>query len=417
MARFQVPPGWPPPPPGWTPPPEWQPDPSWPPAPPGWRFWVVDPAPATPSPAVPPPPPPAPAGPAPTVPAPPPQVPTPPPFVPNPVAAPPTLVIGAPATVPWYRRRLWQVVAGVAAVLLVASALSSSGEKQTPAASAPDIAPVVESSAPLESSPPTALPPNRSAPALLAALPVKGRAPRTGYSRDRYGQAWADVDRNGCDTRNDTLRRDLRAIVASACVVLSGVLESPYTGRSVRFVRGGGGVDIDHVVSLSDSWQKGAQQWSSRKRLAFANDPLNLLAVESSVNQAKSDSDTASWLPPLKSYRCAFVARQVAVKAKFKLWVTAPERVAMGRILSGCPQQIAPTGDAPTEATFDAPVVRATPRTVAPPPPPPPAEAGTDPRFGTCREAKANGYGPYYRGRDLEYDWYRDADSDGIVCE
>jgi micrococcal nuclease len=50
-------------------------------------------------------------------------------------------------------------------------------------------------------------------------------------------------------------------------------------------------------------------------------------------------------------------------------------------------------------------------------PPPLPASGGLDPQFGTCREAKANGFGPYVRGVDPEYSWYRDADSDGIVCE
>lgn len=54
----------------------------------------------------------------------------------------------------------------------------------------------------------------------------------------------------------------------------------------------------------------------------------------------------------------------------------------------------------------------------APPaPPPPPAPPSTDPRFDTCGDAIAAGYGPYRRGQDPEYDWYRDADSDGVVCE
>ncbi|WP_322786075.1 hypothetical protein [Intrasporangium oryzae] len=36
--------------------------------------------------------------------------------------------------------------------------------------------------------------------AALAQLPIKGRAPKTGYTRAEFGQAWADVNRNGCDT-------------------------------------------------------------------------------------------------------------------------------------------------------------------------------------------------------------------------
>jgi uncharacterized protein DUF1524 len=186
--------------------------------------------------------------------------------------------------------------------------------------------------------------------ALLRTLPVKGRAPRTGYRRDAFGAAWTDVDRNGCDTRNDVLRRDLvgRAVKprTHGCVVLSGDLApDPYTGGRIHFVRGGRAeVDIDHVVALGDAWQKGAQSWAARQRLALANDPLNLLAVDSSANRQKGDADAASWLPANKAYRCAYIARQVAVKAKYRLWVTAAERDAVARVLGRCPGQAAPGG-------------------------------------------------------------------------
>jgi hypothetical protein len=258
--------------------------------------------------------------------------------------------------------------------------------------------------------------------AALAALPVKGRAPKTGYSRDQFGQAWADVDRNGCDTRNDVLRRDLTDVTLKAgtrgCLVLAGTLHDPYTGRTIAFVRGestSAAVQVDHVVSLSDAWQKGAQQLSRTTRTAFANDPLNLLAVDGPTNSAKGDGDAATWLPPRKSFRCAFVARQVAVKAKYHLWVTAAERDAIARILGTCPTQALPRSTA-------IPLGGGTVRTVTPAPAPaPPAptapSSGLDPRFGTCTEAKAAGYGPYVSGRDAEYSWYRDADHDGTVCE
>jgi hypothetical protein len=256
--------------------------------------------------------------------------------------------------------------------------------------------------------------------ALLARLPVEGRAPKTGYSRDQFGQAWADTDRNGCDTRNDILRRDLTNRVMKAgtggCVVLAGTLVDLYAAATIRFIRGGGSeVDIDHMVALSDAWQKGAQAWPSRKRLAFANDPLELLAVSSSANRQKGDSDAASWLPPNKAFRCAYVARQVAVKAKFGLWVTPAERDAIRRVLSRCPGQPAPTGGNPTMAPFDAPVTRTT--ATATPMSAGTTAAGTDPRFSTCAAAKAAVYGPYRQGIDPEYAWYRDADHDGIVCE
>ena len=102
-------------------------------------------------------------------------------------------------------------------------------------------------------------------------------------------------------------------------------------------------VQIDHVVALSDAWQKGAQKLSLTSRTAFANDPLNLLAVKGRLNSQKGDGDAATWLPPLKSYRCAYVARQVAVKAKYSLWVTTAEKAAIKSILDKCPGQLLPT--------------------------------------------------------------------------
>jgi len=188
---------------------------------------------------------------------------------------------------------------------------------------------------------------------VLATLPVKGRAPKTGYDRALFGQAWADVDRNGCDTRNDVLRRDLTAYVLKAgtqgCLVLSGTLHDPYTSSTIAFVRGrttSAKVQIDHVVALSDAWQKGAQQLSAETRRALANDSLNLLAVDGLANQRKSDGDAATWLPPNKPFRCSYAARQVAVKAKYGLWVTSAERDALERILATCPLQPLPTAAA-----------------------------------------------------------------------
>lgn len=181
----------------------------------------------------------------------------------------------------------------------------------------------------------------------LETLSVKGRAPKTGYDRALFGRAWKDVDRNGCDTRNDILARDLDDITrkGGGCTILSGVLNDPYSGKIINFVRGVGtsnAVQIDHVVALSDAWQKGAFRWSSEKRESFANDPLELLAVDGRLNMQKSDSDAASWLPPNKKFRCAYVARQIAVKSKYGIWVTSAEKAAMVRILSSCPNQRLP---------------------------------------------------------------------------
>ncbi|MFG2128538.1 HNH endonuclease family protein [Streptomyces sp. NPDC048751] len=191
--------------------------------------------------------------------------------------------------------------------------------------------------------------------ALAAAesLMVKGRAPKTGYDRDRFGTPWADTDSNDCDTRDDILKRDLEEVkfTGGTCKVAYGILESdPYSGKDVTYRRGRSKVDIDHVVALSDAWQKGAKYWDAGKRIALANDPLNLLAVDASTNRSKGDGDTATWLPPNKGYRCTYVAAQVAVKKKYGLWVTAAEKSAMEKVLSGCPGQKLPSGGNPTEA-------------------------------------------------------------------
>ena len=185
--------------------------------------------------------------------------------------------------------------------------------------------------------------------ASLETLPVKGRAPKTGYTRDQFGQAWADVDRNGCDTRNDILKRDLTSITYKAktrnCVVLSGTLLDRYSGESINFLRGNitsMEVQIDHVVALSNAWQTGAFKLTAEQRKALANDPINLFAVKGRLNSQKGDGDAATWLPPLKSFRCAYVAQQIAVKAKYSLWVVPPEKAAMLSILAKCPTQKVP---------------------------------------------------------------------------
>jgi hypothetical protein len=185
--------------------------------------------------------------------------------------------------------------------------------------------------------------------ALLETLAVKGRAPKTGYTRAQFGPAWADVDRNGCDTRNDILKRDLTSITYRAktrnCVVESGTLVDRYSGETINFVKGNISsmeVQIDHVVALSNAWQTGAFKLTADQRRALSNDPLNLFAVKGRLNSQKGDGDAATWLPPLKSFRCSYVAQQIAVKAKYSLWVTAPEKAAIVSILAKCPTQKVP---------------------------------------------------------------------------
>jgi hypothetical protein len=177
----------------------------------------------------------------------------------------------------------------------------------------------------------------------LEGIPVKGRAPKTGYTRDEFGPAWADVDRNGCDTRNDILARDLTSETfkpgTNNCVVMTGTLADRYTGTTITFTRGqdtSSDVQIDHIVALSDAWQKGAQQLSDDQRKDLANDPLNLMAVDGPTNGAKGDKDAATWLPPNKAFRCEYVTRQTAVKTKYRLWVTQAEHDAIAGLLEGC---------------------------------------------------------------------------------
>lgn len=184
-----------------------------------------------------------------------------------------------------------------------------------------------------------------SAASSLQSLPVKGRAPKTGYSRSQFGNGWASAGH--CDTRELILRRDLTNIQLEpdGCSVKSGQLLDPYTGKTILFERGpstSADIQIDHVVALSDAWQTGAQAMNPAQRLRFANDPIELLAVDGAANQQKSDGDAATWLPKNKAFRCSYVARQIAIKVKYRLWVTAAERQAMTGILANCPNQPLP---------------------------------------------------------------------------
>jgi hypothetical protein len=292
--------------------------------------------------------------------------------------------------------------------VLVALALVTSGCTAADQTNAPASAPSAPSSQPV---PVTA----GSAAAQLATLRVAGRAQMTGYDRARFGQAWLDADRNGCDTRNDVLRRDLQRVVlkpgTNKCVVLSGVLADPYTGKQIEFVRGDGfSVDIDHVVALGNAWVSGAWKQDIRTRAALANDPLNLLAVDAGANRSKGESNAASWLPPDKSFRCEYVARQIAVKAKYQLAVTPPERSQMARQLGRCPGLLAirDVTHAPTrvDQNISDP---GDPRKPRPP-------SGGTVHYANCDAARAAGAAPVRRG-DPGYGAHLDRDGDGVACE
>lgn len=178
---------------------------------------------------------------------------------------------------------------------------------------------------------------------ILSKLETKGRAPKTGYTREEFYSGWPKI--NGCSLRQIILKRELdesAELDDDKCTVLSGKFVEPYTGEEKQFQEKSEiskGLQIDHVVALSDAWQKGAQNISSDQRYQLATDPLNLLAVDSSTNQGKSDGDAATWLPPNKAFRCEYVARQVSVKYKYGLWVTSAERDAIEKVLEACPNE------------------------------------------------------------------------------
>ena len=186
---------------------------------------------------------------------------------------------------------------------------------------------------------------NKSASLVLDQLPVKGKAPKTGYERSAFSDGWGQI--GSCSVRNYILKRDLKKLTYRGnCIVDTGVLTDPYSSKIINFKYGVGtsiAVQIDHVVALSDAWQKGAQKLTAQQRENFYNDPLNLLAVDGPTNSSKGGSDAATWLPPNRAYRCAYVARQISVKAKYKLWVTSAEKTAIKRVLSTCPKQVLPT--------------------------------------------------------------------------
>ncbi|WP_299570725.1 DUF1524 domain-containing protein [uncultured Williamsia sp.] len=285
--------------------------------------------------------------------------------------------------------------------------------------------------------------PANAALAKLNALAVKGRAPKTGYDRAQFGQAWTDdvnveSGHNGCDTRNDILRRDLTATKvkpgSKGCAVTSGTLADPYTGKTIAFTRGessSSAVQIDHVVALSDAWQKGAQQLSAEQRRDFANDPRNLQATDGPTNQKKGDGDAATWLVPNTSYRCTYVSRQIDVKALYKLWVTQAEKDAMVRVLTSCgatpPPAPTTSSAAPrptrTSTATPAPAYTSPPTTreyvPAPAPaytPPAPAVGGGEPFYANCDEARAAGAAPILAG-EPGYRLKLDRNKDGVACE
>jgi len=317
-------------------------------------------------------------------------------------------------------RALRFVAVAACAVALVGCKPSTDAHKTTPPTSAPVptpaaaavsaiptpfSAPASVSAAPATIPTPTPTPapsvsPSQTATATselaeLATLPIKGRAPLTGYTRAQFGPAWPTE--NGCDARNEVLRRDLEhPVLQGSCTVETGTLVSPYTGGAISFVRGPNSalVQIDHVVALGDAWQTGAQTWTAAKRETFANDLVELLAADARSNEQKGDADAASWLPSNKAFRCQYVDIQVNVKATYRLWVTQAEHDAIAQVLANCGTSTAtPPVVAPTPTRKPAPTTA--PPVVAPPPKPTPTPTVAAPKVvhagSFCTPAGATG--------------------------
>ncbi len=228
------------------------------------------------------------------------------------------------------RYKLRRSIAAIIVTIIAALIIAAHPDMQQPTVSPPE-APVTEAIQGVAAD-------------VLETLAVKGRAPKTDYARTQFGDGWSSE--LGCDTRNVILNRDLTVTAADEkCRVTSGQLNDPYTGKVIAFTRGestSDDVQIDHVVALSNAWQTGAQGLTREQRIQLANDPLELLAVDGEANMQKSDGDAATWLPPNKAFRCQYVARQIAVKAKYQLWVTTAEKDAMVKVLAICPGQELP---------------------------------------------------------------------------
>jgi hypothetical protein len=241
---------------------------------------------------------------------------------------------------PHLGRRLSVRVAVLLAVLLALTGCTF--EWEVGGATEPTLASVGQADVPAGTLDPAA------ASAALAGLPVAGKTSLDGYERGCgegegcvFGPAWADVDRNGCDQRNDVLHRDLTDIEVREgtqdCVVVAGVLDDPYTGQTVPFEKSTAAeVPIDHVVPLAAAWVQGAADWPAEQRRSFANDLGNLMATTRSENSAKGDSTADEWVPSDPEYGCSYATVVITVKDRYALAVSPAESGTLESLLATC---------------------------------------------------------------------------------
>jgi len=231
-------------------------------------------------------------------------------------------------------KRIGLLAAGVALAVLVAVQVSTEhgagSARYVAEAEVPTVAPGVD--------------------VLAGVVEIPVRLPGYDYRRDAFGESWDDDNdapggRNGCDTRNDILDRDLVeksyvSIKRCPTAVSTGTLIDPYTNAVIAFVRGnqiGASVQIDHIVPLSLAWDLGARNWTDDLRLRFANDPANLLAVDGPTNQNKGDNEPAVWMPPNRAFWCQYAVQFAAVLRGYGLPVDAPSARVLREAAATCP--------------------------------------------------------------------------------
>lgn len=244
---------------------------------------------------------------------------------------------------------------------------------------------------------------------LFAKLSVAPEQASSTYDRDLF-RHWTDSDKDCQDTRAEVLARDSKVRVGTSCRVTVGRWISWYDGITITQASK---IDIDHMVPLKEAWESGAWSWTATQREAYANDlgyVGSLTAVSASSNRSKSASDPTEWLP--RYNQCKYAQQWVAVKYRWKLTIDRSEQQTLQKLLTGsCGNR------AITVTQVNVTKSRTTPASTTTTTKPTSGSTGLDPRFSTCKEAKSRGYGPYTRGVDPEYSWYRDADKDGQVCE
>ena len=181
-------------------------------------------------------------------------------------------------------------------------------------------------------------------PRSLIDVPVNPHPRRTvlGYERSFFGDGWG-TQRSGCTTRE--------AVMASAWEVESCVVPyrqwdmsstEPFTDPYTDELLDPADVEIDHIIPLRAAWDAGAHAWPEDKRLAFANDPLNLVVTSRTANQAKSDSLPSEWLPPDTKVRCSYSRRIAAIARSYDLALPKPDVRTMRRQCSGMRGLIGP---------------------------------------------------------------------------